>query len=315
MSVASAWPADYLSTLTGRELQALMREASSLPLPALLNTGSVTVEYGARRIWRDSYWKGSFAKNTPMGIEERILTPVRREPPYYTGGRFWKRFDAIEGDHARGWIVNYGMAFLPGKPVVRQLRYPDDTRAYAKRGDEVLLLTYTNQPYRIVYDLIKCLDASNCIGVMHLGTFPGGRVFATFVMARNNYPFEKMAAPDHDYIFDGDHVRPPSAADVSGVWRGHIVFHKQPEAALHNQFNPPFMRATFRASGNVTEAFIRTGLFSKTRKAEFGPDRLSLRGNSQTDEIRLLDRDTLIGRRVSQGVAAPRLRYVLTRAS
>lgn len=292
-----------------------MRDASSLPLPTLLNTGRVTVDYAARRIWRDSYWKGSFAKNTPMGFEERILTPVRREPPYYTGGRFWKRFDTIEGEYARGWIVNYGMAFLPGKPIVRQLPYPDDTRGYARRGDEVLLLTYTNQPYKIVYDLIKCVDENNCVGVMHLGTFPRGRVFATFVMARNNYPFEKMAAPDHDHIFDGGHARAPSAADIAGAWRGHVVFHKQPDAALHNQFNPPLMRVEFRASANGTEARMRTGLLSTIRKAEFGSDRLSLKGHSLIDEIRLLDRDMLIGRRVSPGLAAPRLRYVLTRAS
>lgn len=308
-------PPDYLSTLTGRELQGLMREASSLPLTALLNTGAVAVDYEGHRIWRDSFWKGSFAKNTPMGIEERILTPVRRNPPYYTGGRFWKRFDAIEGDRLRGWIVNYGMAFLPGKPVVQQLRYPDDTRSYARRGDDVLLLTYTNQPYKIVYDLIKCVDANNCIGVMHLGTFPRGLVFASFVMARNNYPFEKMAAPDHDQIFTGDHARAPSAADIAGAWRGYLVLHKHPETALHNQFNPPVMRVTFRTSGNGTEARMRTGLFSTTRTAEFGSDRLTLTGSSQIDQIRLLDRHTLIGRRVSQGLAAPRLRYVLTRAS
>ena len=70
------------------------------------------------------------------------------------------------------------------------MKYPDDNRPYVKKGDDVLLLNYTNAPYQMVYDTIKVIDEQNAIGVMHLGTFPNGIVFSTFVMARKNYPFE-----------------------------------------------------------------------------------------------------------------------------
>lgn len=72
------YPPDHLSTLPSRELQQIMRDAETLPLDALINHGAMSVDYGAARVWRDSYWKGSFAKDTLLGWEERRLTPIRR---------------------------------------------------------------------------------------------------------------------------------------------------------------------------------------------------------------------------------------------
>jgi hypothetical protein len=112
-------------------------------------------------VCRDSFWKGSFARDTLLGWEERIATPIRDHGPAFAGGRFWKRFDEIRGNEAMGHIVNYGVSFLPGRPRVRQLRYPDDKRRYVRAGDEVMVLTYLNHPYRVVYDLIKIVDTSH----------------------------------------------------------------------------------------------------------------------------------------------------------
>ena len=124
-------------------------------------------------------WKGSFAKDTLLGWEERVRTAglgdsASRTAGRYAGGSFWKRFDEIKGEELKGHVVNYELHFLPGKPVVRKIAYPDNNRKYFTAGDDALLLTYTNEPYRIVYDLIKVIDANNCIGVMHLGKFPTG---------------------------------------------------------------------------------------------------------------------------------------------
>ena len=93
------------------------------------------------------------------------------------------------------------MDYLPGKPLVKQIKYPDSNRKFVKKGDDVLLLSYTNDPYRRVYDVIKAIDENNCLGVMHVGQFPTGVEVATFVMVRHNYPFEKMSVPDHHAIF------------------------------------------------------------------------------------------------------------------
>jgi len=312
-SASSGYAPDYLSTLSTRDLQDLFRETRSLPLDALLNRGTVTVDYEARRVWRDSFWKGSFAKDTLLGWEERIATPIRKLGPGFAGGRFWKRFDEIRGDEAVGHVVNYGVTFLPGRPRVQHLRYPDDKRRYVRAGDEVLRLSYVNHPYRTVYDLIKIVDANNCVGVMHLGTFPRGFEFATFVMARNNYPFEKMAVPDHDAIMNGDHTRVPAPAELAGSWKGHVVFLGHPDLALHNQFNPPLLRFDF--TGNGGTAWGRIGPLSSDYRLQFDADGVRLLNGSTSHLIRMIDADTLIGRRLrsSSPDATPNLRYVLTR--
>jgi hypothetical protein len=310
-AVLPAPPADYLSTFSTRDLQQMMREARTLPLESLLNRGAVAIDYEHRRIRRDSYWKGSFAKDNLLGWEERILTPIRPGLPPYTGGRFWKRMDEIRDGRALGHVVNYGLRFLPGLPDVRQVAYPDDARRYVKAGDQVLLLTYRNPPYRIVYDLIKIVDADNCIGVMHIGTFPRGWEFATFVMARNNYPFESMAVPDHDAVFDGDRARAPSLAELQGSWTGYLVFLRQPDAALHNQFNPPLLRLDVSAAGT---AAVTVGLVTRPKQVRIEADRARLTDTSAfADELRLVDAETLVARRVRQGSNAAVRRYVLKR--
>jgi hypothetical protein len=276
----------------------------------------VTVDYENRRVWRDSFWKGSFARDSLLGWDERITTPIRKSGPSFAGGRFWKRFDEIRGDEALGYVVNYGVAFLPGRPRVRQIRYPDDKRQYLRAGDDVLLLSYTNHPYRAVYDLVKIVDPRNCVGVMHLGRFPKGLEVATFVLARNNYPFQKMAIPDHETIFHGDRVRVPAPAELAGSWTGYVVLLRRPDLGLRNQFNPPLLRLTFDPGTAVMKARMSLGPVPSEKQVQFDADRIRLTDSSSfTEEIRQIDADTLIGRRVRNArPGATVMRYVLRRA-
>src|SRR5690606_1882562 len=120
---------DYFSTRPTPELQAVMRETPTRPLEQLLNRGEVRVDYENRRIWRDAFWKGSFAKDTLLGWEERLRnsglpSAARDAAARYTGGSFWKRFDTVANGEATGYVVNYELQGLPGDPVVRQVRYP-----------------------------------------------------------------------------------------------------------------------------------------------------------------------------------------------
>ena len=306
--------ADFFSTLSTPDLQREFRARTTRPLPELLNRHAVTFDRAQRRIWRDCYWKGSFAKDNLMGWEERLMTPIRPPRPPFAGGRFWKRFDTLEGDAATAYIVNYGIGLLPGRALVRQVSYPDDQRKYIAKGDDVLLLTYRNQPYRIVYDLIKMVDENHCIGVMHLGTFPNGYEFATFVMTRNNYPPEKMGTPDHDALFGSAETRAPEARELEGTWKGAHIFHRHPELALHNQFNPPVARAQFDTAGQGVRGKVRVGLWSADNQLEIDRDCARIPGSRSVHELRRLDEQTLLGRTVRPahpGVA--RLRYVLTR--
>jgi cholesterol oxidase len=292
---------DDFSTRRTAELQTILRESPTLPLSTLLNHGGVEIDYANRRIWRDSFWKGSFAKDTLLGWEERLRgaalgRAAERAAASYAGGSFWKRFDQLQGDQVTGYVVNYELDFLPGKPVVRAVTYPDSNRKYFKAGDQVLLLTYTNEPYRIVYDVIKVIDQRNCIGVMHLGEYPHGLEFATFVMARHNYPFENMSVPDHQAIFHGDHARAPSPTEIAGAWEGRLIFLTRPDVSLLNQFNPVAFHVRFVPTGTGVEARFRFGLISGQNEVEFTDEFVRLIDSTRfQDEIRVIDPETMIG--------------------
>jgi choline dehydrogenase-like flavoprotein len=301
---------DEFSARPTSELQAVLRDTATLPLQTLLNHGSVTIDYENHRIWRDSFWKGSFAKDSLLGREERLRDLVLDKISFsaasaYTGGSFWKRFDSLRDGEVYGYVVNYELHLLPGKPVVRQVKYPDDSRKYFRAGDDILLLNYLNAPYRMVYDTIKAVDQNNCIGVMHLGQFPTGREFATFVMARNNYPFEKMSVPDHQIIFYGDHVHVPSPAEIAGQWKGSLIFLPRPDTSLLNQLNPVLFRLTFTPTAQGVEGRYRFGLLSGKMQVQFTDEFVELLDfTSFHDEIRMVDSTTMIGKWVSPAGSA-----------
>jgi hypothetical protein len=217
----------------------------------LLNRGAVRIDFEKRRIYRDSFWKGSFAMDTLLGWEERLRTvalggAAEQVGGAFAGGSFWKRFDTITDGVVRGYVVNYELHAIPGHSEAREIEYPDNNRRYFRKGDRVVLMQYRNEPYRIVYDTIKVIDDENAIGVMHLGDFPNGMEFATFVMARQNYPFEKMAIDDHRLLMTHPQSRQPSPDELEGNWRGTFVFVSNPNLSLLNQANPELLEATFQ---------------------------------------------------------------------
>ena len=176
---------------------------------------------------------------------------------------------------------------------MREIEYPNDSRRYFKKGDRILLLNYRNQPYRIVYDAIKVIDGENAIGVMHLGDFPDGIEFATFVMARQNYPFEKMALEDHRALFSHERAVQPSAAAMAGSWTGHLVFLGRPDISLLNQANPALFHVTFREDGGQIEAAYRLAPGGADAGAEF---QLRESLSAMQENLRMIDSKTMLER-------------------
>jgi len=229
-------------------LQGILREATTLGLDKLLNTQAVSVDVPNRRIRRDLFWKGSFAKDSLLGWEERVrnaglAAQAAKAGQIFAGGSFWKRFDQVQDGVATGKVINYDLNAVPGDPEVRSISYPNDNRRYFKRGDQVLLLTYRNDPYKQVYDAIKIVDQNNVIAVMHLGDFPNGVEFATFVMERYSYGFEFMSIDDYHLLFaTSQPVTPPQLA---GQWDGNFIFLEHPNVALLSYPQPPAVQLTF----------------------------------------------------------------------
>ncbi|MEO8662752.1 MAG: GMC family oxidoreductase [Bryobacteraceae bacterium] len=281
---------DFFSTRPTAELQAILQDTPTLDIGNLLNTGTVRYDFDQRRIFRDSFWKGSFAEDSLLGWEQRLRDELLGNDAsdagrIFAGGSFWKRFDSIADGVVSGYVVNYELNALPGLPQVRRVIYPDDNRRYFKKGDPILLLNYTNDPYKLVYDMIKVIDAQNAIGVMHMGTFPFGVEFATFVMARHNYPFENMSIPDHQALFQAPQASVPAAGSLDGEWGGHVILVSNPDTTLLNQVSPALFRLTFATSSAGIESHWRAGLLEGSR---------TLDQAAMNNELRLIGTNTVL---------------------
>ena len=62
--------------------------------PAEWFTGAVRIDFEKQRIFRDIYWKGSFATDSLLGWEERVRTESQHPEIYqhgkiFAGGSFW----------------------------------------------------------------------------------------------------------------------------------------------------------------------------------------------------------------------------------
>src|SRR5262249_16296832 len=122
---------DYFSTQPTTELQSVFRDTPTRPLKELLNRGDVRIDFPGRRIYRDAFWKGSFAKDNLLGWEERLRTALLgggadKVGSAFAGGSFWKRYDTIEDGVLRGYVVNYELQAIPGHSECREIEYPDN---------------------------------------------------------------------------------------------------------------------------------------------------------------------------------------------
>lgn len=242
---------DYLSTQISEALQAIMREQAGRPIADLLNRDTVNIDFANKRIYRDCFWKGAFARDSALAAIPDAQAAARS----FTGGSYWKRFDSLQNGVATGQVVNYEIHQLPGDPEVREVAYPSDSRRYLRKGDKVLLLNYRNEPYRAVYDLIKVIDDQNAVGVMHVGPYPDGVEVATFSMARHNYPFEFMSVADYRLLEADARVRTAAPAELAGNWHGRLILLPNPNLSLRNQSNPITLDCTFAVDGSVAYKF------------------------------------------------------------
>ena len=131
----------------------------------------------------------------------------------------------------------------------------------------------------MVYDPIKVIDEQNAIGVMHLGKFPNGIEFSTFVMARQNYPFENMSAPDAEALLKDSRADGSSGGGCGRRWDGHLISLKTPDTSLLNQVSPVLFQATFQGGQAKCSA----------AGVQFG-------AGFNASELRLLGPKTLLGK-------------------
>ncbi len=291
---------DYFSTRLSADLQTILRDTPTLPLEKLINTRNFSVDIANRRINRDIFWKGSFAKDGLLGWEERVRNAglseeAARAGQIFTGGSFWKRFDQVQDGIATGHVVNYDLDALPGDPQVRLVAYPDDNRRYFRKGDNILLLTYLNDPYKQIYDTIKVVDENNVIAVMHLGEFPNGVEVATFVMERYSYAFEDMSIEDYQMLLQRADLSKPAPTQLPGAWTGNFIYLEHPNTALldHASHAPVSLTAN---PDSTFEISLADGTKLKTG------------GSLAAQDMRMVGNDTILGKWESTNLDAAALR-------
>lgn len=72
---------DYFSMQPAGNLQQVLRDVPTLPVESLLNTGKVTFDFEKKRVFRDSFWKGSFTKDRCWNGKNLCATAVWAKRP------------------------------------------------------------------------------------------------------------------------------------------------------------------------------------------------------------------------------------------
>ena len=120
---------DFFSTQPSADLQAILFNTPTLPLETLTSTGAVRIDFDQQRIFRDSFWKDSFAEDSLIGWEERartVLGSARRRPDLraeVSGSASKRRRWCREGLRGELRVVR---ASRPAE--VRMVNYPDNHR-------------------------------------------------------------------------------------------------------------------------------------------------------------------------------------------
>lgn len=279
---------DYFSTRATTDLQAILHDTPTLPLEKLLNSGAADIDIPNHRINHDIFWKGSFAKDNLLGWEERVRNARLAQDAamagqFFAGGSFWKRFDRVQNGTATGKVVNYDLDAIPGDPTVQMVAYPDDNRRYFRKGDSILLLNYRNDFYKQVYDTIKIIDENNAIGVMHLGAFPNGVEFATFVMERYSYSFQDMSIEDYQMLFAKPDLSSPTLEQLSSNWSGNFIWLEHPNVLLLR--HPRHLRMSVTLTQDLR---FKSELDNQPE--------LNINGELSLRNMRTVDPSTIIGR-------------------
>jgi hypothetical protein len=118
---------------------------------------------------------------------------------------------------------------------------------------------------------------------MHLGDFPNGIEFATFVLERYSYGFEYMSIDDYNVLM-GD-SQPATQAQLTGQWSGNFIFLEHPNVALLSYPKPPGVQLTFTSATGPT---IQLADGTKVNA-----------GTLPLADMRIVGADTIIGKATS----------------
>lgn len=221
-------------------------------------------------ISNNTHWKGFFPRDADV---PGTLT-------HFFGG-FWKRF----GRGPSGVEGTTHPYLIPVRAANRavDIQTPDFGKA--------IRLDYTGPPYNIFHDLLKVVNENILLGKAFLIEPNRASQVLSFSMARR-YPFEFMTTEDHAMVYD--RMTKPELDTMVGVWDGQLVSDSTWTDPLF-RFHYYFDGKTLKNDYVFNRTLAGTGVAHKT------DDHLEMQDITEMfhDEIRQVDRNTMIGRYVS----------------
>lgn len=263
---------DTLVAATDQELDGLFRQASTLPVEKLINSGTHRVDGAGCEIFNDLRWKGFL----PRGLPLRDFTA---QFGLSYAKRFWPRKDRCLGE----------TQYIDGRVTLNHRL--DEVTLDAPVNDldsgRYIVLYYTDPGFEhVFYDVMKVVSEDVVLYRGYRGQFPHGtRGFAAPLLRR--YGLAQAGVDDHDALMD--RARPAAPDHLEGRWRMDIVHSQQDIGVAH---------LTFAARG---DSHVRSGFEPGKASPHVLPPGMAEHFSSPAfvtapTELRQLTDDVLAGR-------------------
>ncbi|BCS30852.1 hypothetical protein TBR22_A00520 [Luteitalea sp. TBR-22] len=208
--------ADRLIASTDVELDALFRQATTLPLASFVNTGAHRIDVSRREIVNDARWKGFLPKGLPLDeVAARLSTGYAK--------RFWMQRARCLGE------TQYLDGRVNLKHVLEEVTLEQPVNDLD--AGRYILLRYTDPVFEhIFYDTMKMVSTDVILYRGYTGQFPGGRRGWTAPLLRR-YGFGQAGVDDHEAL-----VRRATAVSrrhLLGRWRMDLVHGRQSVGVAH----------------------------------------------------------------------------------
>jgi hypothetical protein len=127
------------------------------------------------------------------------------------------------------------------------------------------------------------IDDNSAIGVMHLGEFPNGLEFSTFVLERYSYGFRYMSMDDYQLLRSLPESASVTESQVIGQWSGTFIVLEHPNVSLLTYPQPPKVDLTVTNPSSIKVVLGNTVT-------------LNIPDSPTLQDMRFIGNDTIIGR-------------------
>ena len=267
--------------LPEEQLERLFREAETLPIEKLINSGEHAIDLEHRMIYNDRFWKGFFPQGSALNTFSSL---------FFSG--FKKRF--FQGEAGLNGITSDSDGRINARNILEEVSLTE------KKGDldkgKYILLRYPDPPWQPFFDVFKMISQDLVIGRAYSGVFPHGVRIMTFPMVRR-YAFDHMTVNDFRTLFNDYGVRPDQNL-LEGIWQMRTIANSNHSQAV--------ARLTFVAKpGGLEVHYQFLEILEGQSRVQYTPEQLQLYDFTPLhDEIRMIAPGYMVGKWTTGNIKA-----------